>query len=69
MRLSVSVNSITVAETCENLPQLWDLELLGIKKNEESEMTKEEFEAQKLQDEVTSYDRKQKLGVHLCSSR
>jgi len=60
MQLWVSVNNATLAETLENLPKLWDLELLGIKKNEESAMTKEEFEAQKLQNEVTRYDRKTK---------
>ena len=60
MRFSVSVHSITVAETLENLPKLWELELLGIMKNEESEMTQEELKAQNLQDEVTRYDRKSK---------
>lgn len=61
MRYAISVNCSSFAETLSGLHKLWDLELLGIKKEEDvSELTREEFEAQKLQDELTFYDRTSK---------
>lgn len=60
MQFKVSVTQSQIAETMVDIKQLWDLELLGIKRDEDVEMTKEEFEAQKLQDELTYYDEKSK---------
>jgi len=63
MNLMVSAEPMLLAETLEKLQRLWDLELLGIKKTEEVLLTKEEFEAQRLQDQVTHYDPQQKTWV------
>lgn len=43
-------------EAFKNLQQFWSLELIGIKPEEDSNLTKEESEAQQLQDRVTHYN-------------
>ncbi len=63
MSLIVSAEQMLLAETLDKVKRLWDLELLGIQKTEEVLLTKEEFEAQKLQDEKTHYDPQRKTWV------
>lgn len=61
MNLTLSSEQLLLNETVENFQRLWDLELLGIQKTEEMLLTKEEFEAQRMQDERTHYDPQQKM--------
>ena len=60
MSYACSVISSKITEPLLDLHRLWDLELLGISKTEEKDLTLDEYKAQKLQDECTWYDRKSK---------
>jgi len=60
MSFACSATSSKVTEPLLDLQRLWDLELLGISKTEEKDLTLEEYRAQKLQDECTWYDRESK---------
>ena len=53
------VNFTRVTEP-PDLSKLRDLELLGNSKTEEKDLTREEFDAQNLQDEVTHYDERKR---------
>ena len=60
MSFACSVISSKVTESLLDLQRLWDLELLGISKNEEKDLTKEEYQAQQMQDACTWYDKDSK---------
>ena len=61
MSFACSVISSKVTESLLDLQRLWDLELLGISKNEEKDLTKEEYQAQQKQDACTWYDKDSKM--------
>lgn len=60
MQYTCSVSIANAAEPQLDLQQLWDLELLGISKSEEKNLTMEEYQAQLKQDDCTWYDRSSK---------
>jgi len=60
MQYTCSVGITNAAEPQLDLQQLWDLELLGMSRSEEKNLTLEEYQAQLKQDECTWYDRSSK---------
>ena len=60
MQLAVSAHTAQMAEIVSSFQRFWDLDTLGIRKTEESDVTIDDHLAQMMQDEITRYDEKTK---------
>ncbi len=60
LQLTASLANARLEEALSEFQQLWKLELIGIQPEQNSNLTKCEFEAQMCQDKMTHYDRKSK---------
>lgn len=60
MQLTVSAHPAQLAEIVSSFQKFWNLDTLGIRKEEESNVTIDDHLAQKMQDEITHYDEETK---------